>query len=100
MLVLRIVAALLALPWTIAFALVRLVTSILWLPRKLRAKSSNVIRCQSGHPNPVMGRWTCGCGAVYLGHAFGPCPICGLPAGWVRCEVCGLALKSPWKGDS
>jgi hypothetical protein len=71
--------------------------SLLRLPGRLRAMHAAVLECPAGHPNPVMGRWTCGCGATYLGHAFGPCPICGLPAGWVDCERCGLAIRSPWK---
>lgn len=100
MFVLRFLAGALALPWTIAFAVMRLTVAILRWPRVHRAKSASVICCPSGHPNPVMGRWTCSCGAAYLGHAFGPCPICGMPAGWMRCEVCGLALRSPWKDDA
>lgn len=97
MLIVRLIAILLALPWTIAFALWRGVVALVRFPGAFRAKRAEVLPCPAGHTNQVFGRWTCGCGAAYLGHAFGPCPVCGMPAGWVRCEVCGLALRSPWK---
>mgnify|MGYP000907691071 CR=1 FL=1 len=97
MLVLRILAVTLALPWMVVVAVGRFVLAALKLPWQLRAKSADVLLCGAGHANPTHGRWTCGCGAVYLGHAFAPCPICGMPAGWVKCETCGLAIRSPWK---
>ncbi len=97
MLLLRLVAVLVTLPWAIVVALLRVVVALVRFPAAFRAKRAEFLLCPSGHRNQVFGRWTCGCGAAYLGHAFGPCPVCGMPAGWVRCEVCGLALRSPWK---
>jgi hypothetical protein len=85
------------LPWVITFALLRLLIALLRWPSRYRARNADVLRCAAGHPNNVMGRWTCSCGATYLGHVFGPCPICGMSAGWVRCERCDLAIRSPWK---
>ena len=93
----RILVALLALPWTLLTGAVRLAARLAKLPRLVRAKNADHVVCPDGHPNAVMGRWACKCGANYLGHAFGPCPVCGAPAGWLRCETCGLAIRSPWK---
>ncbi len=97
MLVVRVVLFSLALPWVLVVAAWRFIVAVLRLPWQLQAKSADMLLCPAGHPNPTHGRWTCSCSAVYLGHMFAPCPICGMPAGWVRCEVCGLAIRSPWK---
>ena len=86
-------------PWIIIVGALRLVVGLVRLPWKLRAITNDRLVCPDGHPNSVMGRWSCRCGADYLGHVFGPCPVCGMPAGWVKCERCGLAIRSPWKDD-
>lgn len=99
MLALRIVIALIALPATLTVAVVRALVWVIRWPRRVRLRAAATLICPSGHPNPVMGRWTCGCGAAYLGHAFANCPICGMPAGWLRCATCGLAIPSPWKDE-
>lgn len=93
----RILLTLLAAPWILLAGAARLALRAAGLPRRLRAMASDSIRCPDGHANPLMQRWSCRCGAAYLGHAFGPCPICGAVAGWIRCERCGLAIRSPWK---
>ncbi len=90
---------LLVLPWTLLVAGVRLTANLLGLPARLRSMTAGTLVCPAHHPNALMGRWTCACGATYLGHVFGPCPVCGMPAGWVKCERCGLAIRSPWKDD-
>lgn len=95
--IVRALLFLLTAPWMVLVALARGALGLARLPGQLRARSADHLLCPDGHPNPVLGRWTCRCGAAYLGHAFAPCPVCGLPAGWVRCEVCGLAIRSPWK---
>lgn len=97
--VVRAILFLLALPWTLVHWAVRACLRLYRLPRRLRAMKADELPCPDGHPNPVMGRWTCGCGATYAGHAFGPCPVCHQPAGWMSCGRCGLALRSPWKED-
>lgn len=97
MLLVRLLAAVVALPWIVLVGAVRVVVAVIAWPWRLRARAAAVIVCPAGHANAVMGRWTCSCGAVFLGHVFGPCPICGMPAGWARCETCGLAIASPWK---
>lgn len=94
---LRIILVLLAGPWIIAAVFVRACFALVRLPGRLGAGVAVSVGCPVGHPNALHGRWTCGCGAMYLGHAFAPCPVCGLPAGWMRCETCGLAIRSPWK---
>lgn len=90
---------LLVLPWTVFVGVVQLVAKALGLPTRLTLMTATTMQCPAHHPNAVMGRWTCACGANYLGHAFEPCPICHMPAGWMRCEKCGLAIRSPWKDD-
>lgn len=95
----RVVVFLLTAPWIVLAAVVRAVVGLVRLPRRIQARSADQLFCPDGHSNPVMGRWSCRCGANYLGHAFGPCPVCGFPAGWIRCEVCGLAIRSPWKAN-
>lgn len=84
-------------PFALIGAVVRGGVGIIRWLRRLVAGARITIVCPVGHPNRLEGRWSCGCGASYLGHAFGPCPICGLPAGFVSCERCGLAIRSPWK---
>jgi hypothetical protein len=96
---LRLLTAVLALPWTLAIGAVRLLITVVTFPWRVRARAAVTIDCPAGHPNTLMGRWSCSCGAAYMGHVFGPCPICGMPAGWMRCEVCGLAIRSPWKDE-
>ncbi len=95
----RVVLGLFALPWVIVVGLVRFVWACVCFPARVAAKASEKLMCPAGHPNALQGRWTCSCGATYLGHAFAPCPICGIPAGFLRCDRCGLAIRSPWKGD-
>ncbi len=90
---------LLAAPWTLALSAFRAARFFWRLPRRLRAMKVDELPCPDGHLNPVMGRWTCGCGSTYAGHAFAPCPLCRMPAGWMRCAQCGLSLRSPWQDD-
>lgn len=93
---LRALLVLLAAPWAMCWGAWRGLVHLVHLPRRLRAMGAGTLTCPSGHVNSVMGRWTCSCGAVYLGHAFGPCPVCGMPAGWISCARCGLTIRSPW----
>lgn len=88
------------LPGWVLVGIVRAVIALVRWPWQLRLKTADTLLCPAGHGNPVMGRWNCTCGATYAGHAFGCCPICHMPAGWLRCEACGLAIRSPWKNDS
>lgn len=99
MFLLRTLLFLLRAPWSVTFLLYRGTVRALRLPGALSARSATELSCPAGHANTVLGRWTCHCGATYLGHAFAPCPCCGAPAGWMKCETCGLALNSPWKND-
>ena len=92
----RIVVTILTLPWILLVAVVKGIVGVVTLSRRVRTKVAP-LTCPDGHVNNTLGRWSCKCGATYLGHAFAPCPICGMPAGWVPCEVCGLAIRSPWK---
>lgn len=94
-----IVLYVLAAPWMLLHVMVRACLWLWRLPRRLRAMRADELPCPDGHPNPVMGRWTCGCGGTYAGHAFAPCPLCRMPAGWMRCVQCGLSIRSPWKDD-
>ena len=93
----RVVHALLMLPWVIAFGFVGLVRRAITFPRTLAAGTSDVIACPVGHTNHLLGRWTCACGSTYLGHAFAPCHFCHQPAGRISCAVCGLTIASPWR---
>lgn len=96
----KLLVGIVTLPGMILAGFVRLLVALLSLPWQLRAKTAATLRCPGGHSNPVMGRWNCTCGATYAGHAFAPCPVCRLPAGWMRCEACGLAIRSPWKNEA
>lgn len=59
------------------------------------ARSSSVLRCPAGHPNPLLGRWRCACAFEMAGHAFAPCPSCHEEAGWFPCRTCGLGIQDP-----
>lgn len=95
----KLLVGLVALPWTILVGVVRLLLALIQIPWRWHQRSANTLSCPSGHRNAVLGRWTCACGAAYLGHAFGKCPVCRMPAGWMRCEQCGLAIRSPWRNE-
>ncbi len=49
-------------------------------------------RCPRGHEVRLHGVWQCACGALFAGHAFQDCPVCGQAAGWTSCD-CGLAVR-------
>ncbi len=97
LLILQLLLWVLVAPWVLLVAVVRFVFALLRFPGRVAVRLGDTLPCPVGHPNPLQGRWTCSCGANYLGHAFAPCPICNLPAGFIRCETCGLAIRSPWK---
>jgi hypothetical protein len=37
-----------------------------------------------------------GCGGLFAGWVFGPCPICGAHCGYTTCEHCGMAIRNPF----
>lgn len=96
---LKALLAILTAPWVLLWSGLRMIATTIGLPGRFQAMNADTLFCPDGHPNPLMGRWTCNCGANYIGHAFAPCSICGMPAGWVRCESCSLAIRSPWKAS-
>lgn len=83
-------------PYGVALAVVRLLRLVAQGPRAIRlarAALADARTCPAGHVNRVEGRWGCRCGAQFVGHALGPCPVCGAVAGWFPCVQCGLAVK-------
>lgn len=68
-----------------------------WMARWWQLRSalgSEHVRCPRGHVVEVAhGSWTCGCGYVFQGHAFEPCPSCGALSA-ISCP-CGLTIPSP-----
>ena len=90
----KTILVILAAPWAVWWACVSLVRRAVYARRALKAALSPTRSCPVGHPNDLLGRWTCSCSATFLGHAFDACPVCHLPAGWFPCRVCGLAVKA------
>src|SRR5690349_726418 len=57
--------------------------------------SGPVLHCPHGHEIAGEGTWQCRCSAVYTGWVFEECPNCRATAGWVACDVCGMAIINP-----
>lgn len=90
----RAVLYVLASPWFAVFYGVRAVRGLGRGIRRLRAGlSDDEVICAQGHRNSVLGRWRCGCGFVFLGRASAACPNCGVTAGWIECDRCGLGVR-------
>ncbi len=96
---LRLLGALVFSPFYAAYGLVMIVRAILGLGRSAtgaRAALSTTIHCPNGHPSQAIGRWRCAaCGGVYHGWV-GRCSMCGLGAGSMSCERCGVSICLPW----
>lgn len=90
----KAVLVLLATPCAILWACVQIVRYAAGAVRALRSGMAMTITCPVGHRNDLLSRWECRCGATFLGHAFDACPACGLPAGWIACATCGLAITA------
>jgi len=73
--------------------------SMIWrtgvLLSRFKALTDQVLFCPRGHEVPVYGIWDCHCGSRVEGWAFAPCLICRETAGYVPCQICGLAVRNP-----
>ena len=96
---LRVATVALIAPWVI-FALLRrywrACSNLAGFLLGLRATFASHLRCPRGHLSSLHGVWECRtCGALFAGWAFQYCRVCGQSCGYVTCEHCGLAVKSP-----
>jgi len=65
--------------------------------RKVRLVLTTKLTCPQGHASVLLGMFECrSCGALFAGHAFQHCPVCGTSCGYVPCEHCGMAVRNPF----
>jgi hypothetical protein len=87
---LTVLAYVLALPFLLVWAVIRLVRYVRVLCRAV----TPALTC--GHcrqETPLVGIWQCQCGYTYPGHLLCLCPICHRVPRVARCIHCGVTTK-------
>jgi hypothetical protein len=96
----KVLGWLLVAPWIVLELVLRAVGAVRGVARgmvRLPLARATHARCPRGHASNLQGVFECrGCGALYAGYAFGPCPVCSSSAGYVNCEHCGFPIRNPF----